>query len=437
MTLKTVGYEFLRNNILNLNREYSNYLARYAIEMTEAEKKEASNIPDNSLFILLARVNKHIINCETKRITARDVFHQLSDEIRRSPKKKPRDIKSDTLYLLGGLIHRFLRIETEYNDYNKSKLNLYTWFSSKPLWSLTDSCLYMAINSVLGLSDVNKLDDYTVIKALEVFKANMEMEIDVEEVVGNEKKVVKKPRYQTYQHFNTVDPNFKANLKKMISERRASGKSIIRQFEAIDFLQSLMKKLDQENRAIEEELNEWCKDLAKTHKNFGTLNKGLIEHHLNQYYQSKPEKIADKEHIQYLLEGVLNNERFIANNDHTKFLNELVTSNTDPSRSICCGAYILLLKQGHLDKKLITQMTDTFGFSEKLTIDVQVACLKAFKAYADSVTEYNAVLAHKDDEDEKDVQLDYKFFGTSTAMISLTTQLIVTLGEETVHSLVM
>ncbi|MFJ1267391.1 hypothetical protein ACD661_02335 [Legionella lytica] len=433
MTLKTVGYEFLRSNIQNLNREYSNYLARYTIELTEAEKKEASDIPENPLFILLARINKYVIHCETKRITDRDVFHQLSDEIRRSPKKEPIDIKSDTLYLLGSLIHRLLRIETEYNDYNKSRLNPYAWFSSKALWNPTDCRLYTAIKSVLGLSEVNRLDDYTIIKALEVFKENMDMEIDVEVVVDNEKKVVKQQRYQTYEHFNTVDPNFKANLEKMISERRATGKSMVRQFEAIDFLQSLMKKLDQENQAIEKELNEWCKDLAKTHKNFGTLNRELIEHHLNQYYQTKTEKVADKEHIQYLLDGVMNNESFIANSDHSKFLNELVTSNTDPSRSICCGAYILLLKQGNLDKKLITQMTDTFGFSEKLTINVQVACLKAFKAYADSVAE-SSILAPKSDED---VVLDYKFFGTSKAMISQATQLIVMLGEETIHSLVM
>ncbi len=431
MTLETVGYEFLRLNIQNLNREYSNYLARYTIEMTEAEKKEASEVTNDPLSILLARVNRHVVQCQTDRASGRDVFPQLTDEIRRSVEKKPEDRKRNTLYLLGALIHRYLRIETEYKDYNESRLNLYTWFSSKPLWKPTHSRLYNAIVSALGLSDANKLDDYTIINALEVFQENMEMEIEVEVLVNKEKKLVKKKRYETYEHFNTADPNFKTNLEKMISAHKESGKLMVRQFGAIDFLQSLMKKLDQENQPVEREINEWCASLAKTHKNFNLLNKELIEQHLNQYYQSKPEKRNEKEHIQYLLEGILSNENFIANNDHTKFLKELVTSNTDPSRNICCGAYILLIKQGNLDKKLVTQMTDAFGFSGKLTIEIQIACLKAFKAYADAVAE-SEVLAQ-----ENEVKLDYKFFGASKTMINQTTQLIVELGEETVHSLVM
>ncbi|USQ12560.1 hypothetical protein J2N86_07440 [Legionella lytica] len=432
MTLKTVGYEFLRINIQNLKREYSNYLERYTIEMTEAEKKDASEITDNPLLILLDRVNKYVVQCKTDRVSDRDVFPKLTDEIRRSAQTTAEDKKRDTLYLLGGLIHRYLRIETEYNEYNQSRLNLYSWFSRNTLWKPTDCRLYVAIKSALGLSEANKLDDYTIVNALEVFQENMEMDVEVEEQVGKEKKQVKKKRYQTYPHFSTVDPNFKSNLEKMIATHKESGKSMIRQFEAIDFLQSLMKKLDQENQPIEREINEWCASLAKTHKNFGLLSKELIEQHLNQYYQSKPEKTNDKEHIQYLLEGILNNPTFIANNDHSKFLNELVISNTDPSRSICCGAYILLLKQGNLDKKLVTQMTNAFGFSEKLTIEVQVACLKAFKAYADDVTDLSKASAPEDE-----VQLDYKFFGTSKTMVSQTTQLIVMLGEEKAHSLVM
>lgn len=432
MTLKTVGYEFLRINIQNLKREYSNYLARYTIEMTEAEKKDASEITDNPLLILLARVNTHVSQCQTGRGSDRDVFPKLAEEVRGFINGTPKEIKRATLYLLGGLIHRFLRIETEYNDYNKSRLNLYSWFSSKNLWDLKDCRLYNAVKSALALSEANKLDDYTIINALEVFQENMDMEVEVEELVGKEKKLVKKKRFETYEHFNTVDPNFKSNLEKMISLYKERGKPMVRNFAAIDFFQSLMDKLDQENQPVERELNEWCASLAKTHKNFSTLNRVVIEQHLNQYYQSKPEKKSEKEHIQYLLEGILKNESYIANNDHSKFLKELVTSNTDPSRSICCGAYILLLKQGNLDKKLTTQMTDIFGFSEKLTIEVQVACLKAFKAYADAVAEPSDALAP-----EGEVQLDYKFFGASKTMISQTTQLIVTLGEETALSLVM
>ncbi|WP_133135029.1 hypothetical protein [Legionella rowbothamii] len=436
MTLKTVGYEFLRTNIQNLKREYSNYLARYTIGMSEEEKEEAwkngAEITDNPLLILLARVNKHVSQCQTGRGSDRDVFPKLADEVRGFINGTPKEIKRATLYLLGGLIHRFLRIETEYNDYNKSRLNLYSWFSSKNLWNLNDCRLYNAVKSALALSDANKLDDYTIINALEVFQENMDMEVEVEELVGKEKKLVKKKRYETYEHFNTVDPNFKSNLEKMISLYKERGKSMVRNFAAIDFFQSLMEKLDQENQPVEREIKGWCASLAKTHKNFSALNRESIVQHLNQYYQSKPEKASEKEHIQYLLEGILNNETYIASNDYNKFLKELVTSNTDPSRSICCGAYVLLLKQGNLDKKLTTQMTDIFGFSEKLTIEVQVACLKAFKAYADAVAEPSDVLAP-----EGEVQLDYKFFGASKTMISQTTQLIVMLGEETAHSLVM
>lgn len=419
MTFSTVRYECLRNNILNLSKEYSSCLARFTI----IKPKPIAPVLENDLVILLARVNEYVIQCATARKSQREVFTKLTDEVRPFINGTPSEIKQATLYLLGGLIHRLLRIETEYSDYNNSKYNVYSWFSSANLWDVNNCSLYNAIMKALQLSEDNKLDEYTIINALEVFQKNMYMEIDVEEVVSNIKTKVKKERYKTYSHFNTVDQNFKENLDALIKKYQHSGAQIIRHFHAINFFKSLIEALEKENHPVELEINEWCKNLNKTYKDFSQLNRELIELHLYNYFQSSPEKAAIKERLQELLVLGFEVKDFASIKEHSVFLEEMRMCNTDESRSICCGAYILLLKKGELDKKLVTLMTDAFGFDEKLTIEDQRACLRNFKKYLN-------------DEPKPHLNCDF-FRGGWEAMTSQITQLSVSLAETTTTSLVM
>lgn len=83
MTFTPPEFKILSVNTRNLEAVFSTLLGRYKIitDPPVSEVVSSSEIIRNTLETLLARTHKVVI-CKTDRETARDVFKQLSNELR-------------------------------------------------------------------------------------------------------------------------------------------------------------------------------------------------------------------------------------------------------------------------------------------------------------------------------------------------------------------
>lgn len=402
MTFTTLKYEYLKNNILNLEKSYSNYLERYTI---------IDNSTENSLQVLISRINTNVIQCKTERKTAQKVFSQLTTELRPFITGTSEVIKNATLFLLGALVHRYFRLIIEYNDYNKSIANPAALFQVK-LWDVTTCRFFKAVVAALQ-SDKRVLDELTIVSALEVFRENMFLEVAVEETKGKTKKTLKIPRYMTYEHF-AVDPHFKHYLDELIKKHQKLGATVIKQFKAIFFLQSIANQLEKEKEPVEKEITEWCHALSKEHQDFSKLTPEEIERHLHHYFKLKPEKDTIKERILDLLAVGYESKKFAAIKDYSAFLELMNTCNTDEGRCILCGGYVLLVQRGNLDNNLLTLMEKALGLQTELSYQDKLDCINILQPYI---------------EKEPGPDLNCEFFGTRGHMVTEVSQLSVALEQ--------
>lgn len=379
----TFIYDTLKKNILALGKSYSTHLGRYSILDTPVRGQSFSE-SQNTLEVLIARTNEYVIQCKCDKghETARDVFSQLTTELRPFIDGSPDEVANATLFLLGALIHRHFRLKISYDTYNNSPINLAGFFTT--LWPLDNSELNKAINKALKLEQKN-LDEKTIVDALEVFQQQMTSMIKVQDQTS--KKTTDKTRYETYTHFAVTDQNFLKNLDDMIGKHKEAGAIIIREYKVIYFLQSLASELDKENAPVEKEMVEWCTALNKDYKDFKSLTQEKIQLHLDNYFKSKPEKNKIKEKI--LLEIMLGYEANIFDevSDYLKFLEVLKTASTDESRTILCGGFVLLSQipersnRMALDEDFLTFIKSKFGFEQALTSQDKLECMKTLQTY--------------------------------------------------------
>ncbi len=398
MGFTTFQYEKLIDNMLRLREIYATHLGRYAIDLAK----------------LIEQVNEHVSQCATERLTQRQVFPQLVTELRRyNEEGSPEEKTNATLFLLGALIHRYLRIKDEYKAYNESYFNPLSYFK-KTLRDVNACGLFTAITQALQLNK-KTLDELTVVTALDVFRKNMLIDVEVTERNSQDKmeRQVKKTRYLTYPHFRD-DPNFRTHLDALIEVHGGLAANALRHFKAISFMESLAVELDKETQPIEIEMEEWCKALAKKHKHFASLNQELAEAHLSDYFHSKPEiKII----ILDLISFCYTRKKFEGVTDYATFKEKLSFNNTNANRTRICGAYLLLLKSGGLDKDLTTLIRQSLGLElEELTDIEQLGCIDNFKSYIE----------------ESNPKLNYEFFndGKLSALTELS-QISVSLNTKT------
>ena len=139
--------------------------------------------------------------------------------------------------------------------------------------------LFIAIRKALNLSDdtskgfrdrdLETLDVTTIVTALEVFKDNM---------TKQDKDGA--PNYKNFEHFGKKDPNFLSNLQKIIEYHKKRGEATLKQFKAINFIQSVAKAVEVERLRVEVELVKWSATLANEHKDFSKLTLGAIREHV-------------------------------------------------------------------------------------------------------------------------------------------------------------
>lgn len=344
MTFNPPPFPILRVNTINIDVKLSTLLGRYNKLTDNASPAQSP------LEILLARTNK-VIDCKgTGRITARDVFKQLSIELREVLNEN-NEIKNSqaTFFLLGALLHRYFRIIKEYET------SLSSWFVTLH----PKSCnLFKAIRGALKLppempddyriKDLEVLDVNTIVTALEVFRDNMLF------VKNGESQ----PRYMNYPHFKT-DKNFEYYLNAMIEEHSRRGRSAIRQFKGLNFIQSLAKQVEAEHKKIEDSLALWIKELHRTHPDFSQLNSKLIENHLETYMKEGPqrEQIADLIYTGFI-------QSRLPTLNHLSFLHEMKKANLDKASHIVFGGYALLLQAKGVNENLKFCIYEALGIEE-------------------------------------------------------------------------
>ncbi|KTD67449.1 MULTISPECIES: hypothetical protein [Legionella] len=272
MTFIPPTFAKLRVNTLNLEPKYSTLLGRYTITDSQASS-------GSSLEVLIARTND-VIRCKSGRGTQIDVFNKLVNYLRDIPKENKEKIKEGALYLLGALIHRYFRLIKEYE--NPDGYISWSLFGC----DITTVKLFLAIRTALQFKamegvkkrykseDLKILDAVTAVKALEAFRNNM-FEKDKEDV----------PLYKSYPHF-AEDSNFEQYLLDIIEEQTDRGEVLLERFKAVDFLQSLAERIDEEQKQIEKEIEKWCKGVAKDYKDFNAfrtlggkaINESIVKH---------------------------------------------------------------------------------------------------------------------------------------------------------------
>lgn len=329
MTFTPPKFSVLMANTRNLEIRFKTKLGCYSINDPEA-KTDSTSPQQNSLEILLARTQE-VIECETGRDTACDVFKKLVLELREVKKNGDEEqIKYATMFLLGALLHRYFRILKEYDESNKW---LY-FFSPR---DVRNCRLFIAIRSALKLDkemsadfrkdDLNVLDVETTVMALLSFRDNM--------LLMNEKKI---PRYKNYPHLEQ-DVNFQKYLQHIIDEQSQRGPEILKQFKAINFLKSLVIHVEEEQKKIEQSLIEWSDILSAKYTDFMQLDINIIENHIQEHVKSEYlcEKILDLLYTDFV-KSKLNTFT------HNTFLEAMKIANTVSSTYTMIGGYSLLLK---------------------------------------------------------------------------------------------
>lgn len=396
MAFTPPAFALLRVNTLNLDTALSTLLGRYKIVDNQAGSATSSNSNStpvqNSLEILLARTNQVVV-CETDRISSRDVFKQLSNELRDVLKEKD-EVKNQkaTLFLLGALLHRYFRIIKSYEGYS-------SWFTTP-----FNSDLFIAIRGALRLpadatyknywnKDLMILDVTTIVTALEVFRDNMYLK-DQEQV----------PRYMKYPHLKD-DVNFEIHLKEIIDEHSERGKITLNQFKAVRFIQSLGKKLEIEQQQVDDALIKWSKELVRDHSDFSQLNLESIESHVRSHIKDCPlqEKILD---LLYTPAIKLN----LQNMDHTNFLSEMKRCNANICSYILFGGYSLLLQSGAVKEKLELRIHQALGIEKDPSVVTS-------KDKLDGINFLQLFLTNN-----PEVVLDYEFFEGREKMLTLISQ---------------
>ncbi len=321
MAITIYNYDKLITAIKNLKDNYSIHKGRYYI---------ADAQPSEYLDILIKRVNTHVLLSKTARTSEINLFSQLIKEL--IPyKDKGEDAKNNvTFLLLGTLIYRKLRLESTY-----------AWYSFTA--NVKNCKLHQGIDDALDLGEKKKLDNLTIVTALEIFRDNM--------LRVNEKD--QQPRFMTYELFAKDPVKFKSFLTEMINKYKIDKetKLLINEFKAIDFLQSLASELDNEKQVVQKILDEWFVTLEKQYKEFTQLDAQLMfEDFQNRYLSSDGSNSDSIKKINQKIVGFIgllpDDLKGIAGFKACKSF--LASCFENDYRCIIAGAYFILAKQAEL-----------------------------------------------------------------------------------------
>lgn len=352
----------LHANTMNLSERFGEIFGRYKIrELKTSSASSSSQAPKSNFDILLQNVTCVTGCTDTAWVEEQAVIVDLVGELRKAKFNEEQKSQA-TLFLLGALIHRYLRLIAKYDK-------IYGFFSS-PI----NSKLFQAIRTSLGfnikataelygLEDLKILDVLTIIQSLEAFKANMLLDLPT----------TKQPRYKSYKHL-AEDKNFLLHLDQMIEEykRRDAGttNSLEYQYKVVHFIQSLSKVLAAEVEQVDKALDVWLDGVKKKHKDWSKVTFDILEADITASIQDESLRLKifdrfDSQHIRALNLSTLT---------HDSFLAQMKLINASMASFILFGGYSLILAKGkslHMHTKYcvleVLKMETAPGNDEMLT----------------------------------------------------------------------
>ncbi len=326
----------------------------------------ANRYKSSNLEALLQAVTQEI--CDTQKYKAKsfkrqeqaDVFRLLSNELARITNAEQ---KNEALQcMLGALIHRFFRIETEYKHRIDSKLISFIGQVNP------ESCgLYQAIKRVLNVCRENPLDPLTIVSCCQSFYDNMR----------------KDNRYQKFPHFKE-DPQFFSNLQRIIDKYRPAAEPVLIQIHAIKFLQSLARQMKKISDKTDAECQLLIRHLQKYYPDLSQLD-------LDTVIKILPDKIKDegsRQRIQLLLSlnYIVKN---VADWNYEQFEMRLHQCVVARSQYALFGAYMLVFEdKPHEEMQHFKDVTHLALNPDGDTIPVDVK-LKGIRALEDWFLDIN------------------------------------------------
>lgn len=351
-------YNVLRVNTLNMEALLSNSLKRYQISPSVIIKQ-------TSLEILIARAND-VIHSQTDRVSARDVIENLVNELRPCTKQNDDKNKQATLFLLGALVHRYLRLIKEYDHYH-----IASFWVSDPRGSQLFNSIRKALrledhSSQYRITDLKILDATTIVSCLEVFRSNM--------LAVNEQQI---PRYKRYKHL-AQDVNFESHLNELIEEHTKIAAPVLKLFKAIQFLQSVVKQLDEELAQVELDLNGLVGALKKQGIEWASIDCELIENLIGQLSFSE----SSSSQLIHLLYTPFIQVNLNTMNDEA-FVQQMKSCHADIATYRLFGAYVLLIKHIEPNKDLNFCFQKVLGIENigLLTVSEMLTGIKFFSEY--------------------------------------------------------
>lgn len=252
-----------------------------------------------------------------------DVFRKLCNELKEIYKLNSEQKTNEAkMFLLGALIHRYLRIKMEYLRPDSQVLSL---FGSK-----IENCdLYIQILKVLKISDENPLDDLTIQTCCQAFYDNMND--------GN--------RYLEYVHFKS-DPYFLQNIQTLIDKYKPRAAPILSQLKAIAFIQSVSVEL----RRINDLVKDAVQELFQVHLKGEDFNELTLDNILLKLSESGIHPFTKIRIEQLLLTKFVSTS--IGNRDMDGLMDAMDQCLQAKSQYALFGAYMVIFQRSHSQDNL-------------------------------------------------------------------------------------
>lgn len=412
-------FKDVANNILNqLESEYSVLMGRYTITpiFTVVPNQARSN-----LTTLINRWDAESRACRTSREDQKDAITQLVNKLRPLLNGDEQACREGSKILLGCLFHRYFRLINE-DKLLKDTVTLNGTIPGLSLFNVVSlglgpdllGCrLFLAIRKTIGLPEIMpgqklkdvlsidfvKLDAVTIVDSLECFQ----------------KYMLKKNHYLEFPHFN--QDNFKWQLEEIIATEREKGAIILAQFNAIQYLQSLVRILQQEHMKLKEELESWSIELANDFQDLKLVERNRIDDHLDRHIRSDKfrEKIKHFLDYQYVVDSITGSEEAVS---AEFYIDLIIDLNLMMATSITIAASLLTLhhlKRSDDDEQLRHLISRALNDpKENISIDSQRKCLMLADQYVKFLIKHN-------EHNELMVQFfgDFRKFQTALSQFSM------------------
>lgn len=343
MTYTYLPFKEVADKILNqLESDYSVLMGRYTVTPIF---RAAPNQARTNLATLIDRWDEASQSSKTSREEQKEAITQLVNELRPLLNRDEQACREGSKILLGCLFHRYFRLINE-DKQIKDTLTLSGTISGLSLFNLNLNLgpdllgcrLFLAIRKTIGLPEI--MSSQKLREVLSVDSCKLDAVTIVDSLECFQKYMLKENHHLDFPHFS--QDNFKWQLEEIIDTERKKGAIILAKFNAIQYLQSLVRILQQEHMKLKEELDSWLIELANDFQDLKLVERSRIDEHLDRHIKSDKfrEKIKHFLDYQYMVDSITGSEEAIS----AEYYIDLITGlNLMMSTSITIAASLLIL----------------------------------------------------------------------------------------------